>query len=113
VPLIVPPTLNKSLYFNNETVRSQWILARRALADAARIFIIGYSLPRGDLMVNFMLALIESGATVVPVNPDASLSERLAAVFPRERIDTTYLGLESAVQSFAEAYDRDPRQEGG
>ena len=113
VPLIVPPTLNKSLYFNNETVRSQWILARRALADAARIFIIGYSLPQGDLIVNFMFALIESEATIIPVNPDASLSERLAEVFPRERIDTTYLGLESAVQSFAEAYDRDSRQEGG
>jgi hypothetical protein len=113
VPLIVPPTLNKSLYFNNETVRSQWILARRALADAARIFIIGYSLPQGDLIVNFMLALVESEATIIPVNPDVSLSERLAEVFPRERIDTTYLGLESAVQSFAETYDRDSRQEGG
>jgi len=60
-----------------------------------------------------MFALIESEATIIPVNPDASLSERLAEVFPRERIDTTYLGLESAVQSFAEAYDRDSRQEGG
>ena len=37
VPLIVPPTLNKTSYFDNELVRSMWQRARVALSLLAII----------------------------------------------------------------------------
>lgn len=54
-PLIIPPVLEKTTYFNNETVRTLWHEAGFALANASRVFIIGYSLPTSDLGMTFFL----------------------------------------------------------
>ena len=54
-PLIIPPATEKNTYFNNETVRRLWREAGRALQDAERVFIIGYSLPLSDLGMKFFL----------------------------------------------------------
>ncbi len=55
VPLIVPPTFNKTRYFENEKIRWIWRRSAVALALARRIFCIGYSLPEGDLLMRFLL----------------------------------------------------------
>jgi hypothetical protein len=55
VPLIVPPTLNKSKYFDNEKVRWLWRRAALALSSARRVFCVGYSLPAGDLLMRLLL----------------------------------------------------------
>ena len=54
-PLIIPPATEKNAYFNNETVRRLWREAGRALQEAKRVFIIGYSLPLSDLGMKFFL----------------------------------------------------------
>ena len=83
VPLIIPPTSGKSSFFTNETVRGQWTSARRALEEADRIVIIGYSLPPGDHMVRFLLEYAcapragKPSKAVVAVNPDAIVSRML------------------------------------
>jgi hypothetical protein len=57
VPLIIPPTMDKTLFFKNETIRKIWQSAGRAINEAQRIFCMGYSFPVTDLMVRyFMLA---------------------------------------------------------
>jgi hypothetical protein len=55
VPLLVPPTLNKNRYFDNEKVRHMWRRAWFALANARRVFCIGYGMPAGDLLMQSLL----------------------------------------------------------
>jgi hypothetical protein len=55
VPLVVPPTLNKTRYFENEKIRWVWRQASAALCQARRLFCIGYSLPDGDLLMRFLI----------------------------------------------------------
>ena len=43
--LIIPPANEKTIYFNNETVKGLWHDASVALSKATRVFVIGYSLP--------------------------------------------------------------------
>ena len=53
--LIIPPLLEKTRYFNNETVRKIWQEAGDALERAARVYIIGYSFPDSDLAMRFFV----------------------------------------------------------
>jgi hypothetical protein len=53
--LIIPPTLDKSEFFQHESLRSMWYQAGRALSRADRIICMGYSLPASDLtMAHFL-----------------------------------------------------------
>jgi hypothetical protein len=89
VPLVVPPTSGKTGFFNNETVRLQWRLAYEALQEADRIFIVGYSLPLTDLLTRFLLqAGVRPGSTVVAVNRDGSVADRLTQVLPESEIES-------------------------
>ena len=54
VPLIVPPTWNKSLYWTE--VASIWSRAVGEIREASRIFIIGYSMPETDVAFKYLLA---------------------------------------------------------
>ena len=54
-PFIVPPTWNKASY--SEDLVPIWRTAREELAKAARLFIVGYSLPRTDSFFKYLLAL--------------------------------------------------------
>lgn len=89
VPLVVPPTSGKTGFFNNETVRLQWRLAYQALQEADRIFIVGYSLPPTDLLTRFLLqAGARPGSSVVAVNRDCSVVDRLTGVLPRSKVES-------------------------
>jgi hypothetical protein len=101
IPLIVPPTLSKTSFFNNETVRSQWQLARRALATAQRLFCIGYSLPPSDQMIRFFLRSARRGLTIFPVNTDRRIGARYREALPGTiAVDGRYGGGAAAVQRF-------------
>lgn len=50
-PLIVPPTLNKSAFFQHESLRSMWFQAGEAIKRASKIVCFGYSLPDSDLTI--------------------------------------------------------------
>ena len=76
-PLIIPPILEKTTYFNNETVRRLWFEAGQALQDATRVFIIGYSLPSSDMGMKFFLKTHLRGetASVYAIDVDSKITE--------------------------------------
>lgn len=77
VPLIVPPTFDKTVYFNNETIRTIWRLASERLASATRLVVIGYSLPISDLMMrSFLKASAKSIKELVVVDPNFEVSNQ-------------------------------------
>ena len=49
VPLIVPPLIDKSRFFQHESVRRMWAEAALHLSQATRVLAVGYSLPDTDL----------------------------------------------------------------
>ena len=55
VPVIIPPSLAKSSFYRNISLRSQWAMAETALGTATRVFVIGYSCPMTDFTTTFML----------------------------------------------------------
>lgn len=54
LPLIVPPTWNKTANYNIENV---WSQAVEEMSDAKNIFVVGYSMPKADLFFQYFLAL--------------------------------------------------------
>lgn len=68
VPFIVPPTTQKSGFFENETVRAQWNLAAFELDFATDLYLVGYSLPASDLLVRFLLLDLSRQVRVHVVN---------------------------------------------
>jgi hypothetical protein len=55
LPLIIPPVLDKSAFFQHEALRSMWFHAGEALKLASRIICLGYSLPDSDLALTQFL----------------------------------------------------------
>ena len=53
--LIIPPVLDKSVFFQHESLRSLWFQASQAIKTASRVVCMGYSLPSSDLtMAQFL-----------------------------------------------------------
>lgn len=77
-PFIVPPTWNKAGYGNKVT--PVWTAAYHEIKDAARVIIIGYSLPETDSFFKYLLALglseNDSLQQIIVVNPDEGAQER-------------------------------------
>jgi len=46
---------HKGSLFHHETIRSLWIKAAKALQNANRVFVCGYSLPLSDELIRFFL----------------------------------------------------------
>ena len=75
---IIAPTWNKALRKNME---ESWILAHKILSEANHIRIIGYSLPKSDSYVRYLLmsAALESenlkSIDVICLDPDGSVKE--------------------------------------
>lgn len=108
-PFLVPPTLEKNPYFQNVTMSDVWRTARRRLASADRLFVIGYSLPDADLMMRSLLAR-PSGTARVPayiVDVDVTKGDVLgrytAALKRFYMFSDDYIGLD-AVPRFIDDY---------
>jgi hypothetical protein len=79
VPLIVPPTMGKSTFFDNPVIRDLWHEAYLALLGADRLFVLGYSLPLTDLLVRSLLEASQLDEKEIwIVNPDRYIVERFA-----------------------------------
>jgi hypothetical protein len=84
VPLIVPPTFEKSSFFRNETIRAVWKLAGKAIQATDRIIIVGYSLPDSDLMMRYFLKANFIGKNkkeIIVVDPTKEVFRRLRRHF--------------------------------
>ena len=104
--LLIPPVAEKTTYFNNETVRALWKDAGAALRNAAALHVVGYSLPKSDLGMQFFLAGNgpAAGAPVHVVDINADVPERYREFLQRADVEDGYVGPESPVVRFAGDY---------
>jgi hypothetical protein len=108
VPFIVPPLATKGPFYSLGLVRELWQEAARAVADAERIIVLGYSVPLTDLAVTAMLSQMASDtAKWHVVDPDGSLvAERLSVVgIPRANI-TIHPAVDQFVTIYEESFCR-------
>jgi NAD-dependent SIR2 family protein deacetylase len=77
-PLIVPPTWNKTQYF--EIIQNVWRAAGQHLSEAENIFVVGYSLPESDYFFRYLYALGTLGKTMLKriwvFDPDSEVDRR-------------------------------------
>ncbi len=97
--LIIPPVSEKTIFFNNETVKGIWKGAAAALRGAAALYIVGYSLPASDLGMRFFLSGNNPpvDTPVHVVNTDAEVLERYKQVLQRPEMSINYLGSDEPV----------------
>jgi hypothetical protein len=100
--VIVPPTWAKG--GQSEVLRPVWAEALRALREAGRVFVIGYSMPSTDEFFRYMLALAlaanEGVDKVVVVNPSSDAQQTFEKLF-HSQFETRKL---KAIHSKIEAY---------
>ncbi len=85
VPLIVPPTIQKTDYFQNEKIQAIWYEAGKALKNAKNIYCIGYSLPETDMLIRFFLednAPIQKHVPFYIVNTDKNIVKHYENLLP-------------------------------
>jgi hypothetical protein len=104
VPLIIPPVLDKGLYFKNVSLRSTWEQALLALREADRIFCLGYSLPESDVTMRFFLqGELKRNTPFYVVNRDANALAHFQKLLPKYNFKESFFG-EASVRNFVEAY---------
>jgi hypothetical protein len=109
VPLIVPPALVKTGFFNSEFIEAQWQQAAQALASADTVTFLGYSLPTTDTTFRHLLATgVRESARAVVVNPDEAVGARFQDLF-RGRIDTSLAGCPDPIPLFVRQLTRGAR----
>jgi hypothetical protein len=78
VPVIVPPTWNKSSYHG--ALSNVWSTAAQELSEARNIYVFGYSLPESDQFFRYLFALGTFGPSRIRrfwvFDPDASVEQR-------------------------------------
>ncbi len=101
-PVIVPPTWAKG--GQSEVLRPVWADALRALREAGRIFVIGYSMPSTDEFFRYMLALAlatnEQLDKVVVVNPSKSAQDTFARLFHSQFAARKLIAIESTMDAY-------------
>lgn len=104
VPLIIPPTTDKSPWLANELVRGQWLMFGNAVRSADRVICIGYSLPETDLLARLLLATSCFGRDVIVVDTSAECSAHFSDVLPGAKINSEFAGTDDAVERFVAAH---------
>ena len=83
VPYIIPPSFSKSALYDHEIIRAHWTTTAHALANAATLVVMGYSLPSADSSIRQMLRL-HAPSNVAVVDKDPSVAGRF-----RDCLDAT------------------------
>jgi hypothetical protein len=103
-PLIVPPIIGKEPFLDRPELRDQWVRAGYRIQEADRIFLVGYSQPRADLAMRFLLDRMPSGCEIFAVNRDKGVANRLQKAFASHVVDRRYCARPDAVRAMAIAY---------
>ncbi|MEV8307173.1 SIR2 family protein [Streptomyces flavidovirens] len=105
VSLIVPPTVGKSGFFQNETVRDQWRTAFTRLRHASQVYCLGYSLPEGDLLLrNLLAAGVSAGAAIIPIDIRPETAARYTEALGTG-VDGSFIRATDPIPLFVETYD--------
>lgn len=110
-PIIVPPTWAKSS--EQEALAPIWRSALRALREAGRIIIIGYSMPGADAFFQYLLGLAlatnEEIDQIIVVNPDEEALLKFQQLFQQHFGERRFV----PVKSSAAMYITNMDQQGG
>lgn len=108
IPLVIPPTLGKSSFLTNESIRGSWRLARVALRQAHRVYALGYSFPESDQnTVALVRQAIRDDVKVVVVNTDAETPARYRRLLdPYGEIDGEFAGHADPIPAFVSSLIR-------
>jgi NAD-dependent SIR2 family protein deacetylase len=97
VPVIVPPTWNKSSYHG--ALSNVWSAAAQELSEARNIYVFGYSLPESDPFFRYLFALGTLGSSRI---------RRFWVFDPNEDVKNRYEGLiGSGIRSRFRFYSRE------
>lgn len=105
VPMIIPPVAEKTSYFRHETLRSLWSQAGKALRQAQRVYCLGYSFPKTDITMRFLIdsQLTQPGATFYVVNTDQQAKQHFTSVVSSfHEVDVRFVG-EDPIRRLVEA----------
>jgi hypothetical protein len=87
-------------------MRALWMFARRALEEADRLWVIGYSLPDSDFSMRALLASGLAGKRIGAVDPEPAVLDRFKRAIPGAQFQQgDYV---PSVQEFVEAYAPEP-----
>lgn len=109
MPYIIPPVLDKSIFYNNPDMQALWHKAHNILSQADEIYIIGFSFPQTDIAVKFLFqsALKENSAKIYVINnstKDEILSNYKYIFDDNQDVDYTYCGSDNALLKFSQEY---------
>ena len=91
-PLIIPPVLDKSKFFAHNTMKSLWVLARKYLETADKLYLIGYSIPETDLTVKMMLQnVVKDDCEIFIINKDENDIDRYKRLFSGKKLNTKFI----------------------
>lgn len=104
--LIIPPVNEKTTYFNNETVKGLWQDAGSALANARRVFVIGYSLPISDLGMRLFMTNNQPNPStpIYIVDRDPEVATHYEKLWPKLEINKEFAHKRNPVPEFAQRY---------
>ena len=110
--LIIPPVNEKTTYFNNETVKGLWRDAGSGLANARRVFVIGYSLPVSDLGMRLFMTNNQPNLStpiyIVDTNPE--VVTHYENLWPKLEINKEFAYKQIPVAEFVQHYpDLNPK----
>jgi len=92
VPVIIPPVLDKTGFFEHSTIKSMWNEAKNLLKEAKKVYIIGYSIPQTDLTVKFMLqSYIPKDCEVTIVNKDEEGKGYFKGLFNKRKLNEEFI----------------------
>ena len=113
-PYIIPPVLDKSIFYKDKQMYALWTGAYSLLNNADEIYIVGFSFPMTDISIKFLFqsALSKSKATVYVVNKSTrdELKQNYDNVFnpdyegfaPEYTVNYDYCGSEQAFDLFVD-----------
>ncbi|MBQ7287962.1 MAG: hypothetical protein IJW73_09395 [Candidatus Gastranaerophilales bacterium] len=109
MPYIIPPVLDKSIFYNNPDMQALWHKAHSILSEANEIYIIGFSFPQTDIAVKFLFqsALKASSAKIYVINNSTKdeLCSNYKYIFDDNlNVDYTYCGSENALLKFSKEF---------
>jgi hypothetical protein len=106
-PMIVPPAVVKSPYYDNGILRKIWKLAAKVLTTADELVIMGFSLPPTDLLISSILATsLPKSCKITPVNPDKGVIDQLATtlqISPKRVTKSFATGRTDAIPAWVDA----------
>lgn len=102
-PLVIPPTVTKSAFYSNLSLRAQWAQAATAMRNAQRLTVMGYSFPPSDLGARHFVSksIGKIPISVVDVSPD--VRPRVKDFLGKDRLVDGLSGFD-AIQEYAESH---------